>query len=518
LRTGGRFIPTREEFRRLAVPGSIVPVYVEHLDDAETPVMAFAKLAGAEKETPGDLSHRRFRFLLESTGSTDRGARYSFLGTRSKVAVTSKGRQVQLLRLSGDEWVERRFALPEGEDPLDLVKSFVTGKQYTKVPGLGPFCGGAVGYLSYDIVRFFEEIPEYAEADLALADCCFVVADSVVVFDHVRRTMKIVSNASVDDDPDRAYAQAVEEIEEIEDTLRRASARLATDVTPLRNHKSLDFRPNMSASHFENAVIRTKSYIEAGDIIQAVISQRLSSPVRGQPFDSYRVLRSLNPSPYMYYIDFDETQLAGASPEVLVTVRDRVVTTRPIAGTRPRGETEDQDRALEGDLLADEKERAEHVMLVDLARNDLGRVSEYGTVKVPRLMEVERFSHVMHIVTDVVGRLREECDQFDVLRATFPAGTVSGAPKIRAMEIIDELEPTQRGPYAGCVGYFDYSGGMDMCITIRTIVFRDNVAHIQAGAGIVADSVPEREYEETLNKARACIEAVSAAEVLEAGG
>jgi anthranilate synthase component 1 len=514
----GRFIPSREEFRRLAEPGSIVPVYSEHLDDAETPVMAFSKLAAADKPAPGDLAHRPFCFLLESTESGDRMARYSYIGTRPRAAITTKGHQVQLLTRSGETWSERRFAIPDGEDPLDVIGSFVAAKPYARAPELGPFSGGAIGYMSYDVVRFFEDIPDQAEPDLAFADCCFAVVDSLVIFDHLTRTMKIVSNAAVDGDPDRAYDNAVGEIAQIQQILRTSTVRLETDAAALRRPRPLDFASNMGAASFENAVLQTKHHIASGDIIQGVISHRLSCPVKGCPFDSYRVLRALNPSPYMYYLDFDETQIAGASPEVLVTVRDGMVETRPIAGTRPRGETDDQDKALEADLLADEKERAEHVMLVDLARNDVGRVSEYGTVKVPRLMEVERYSHVMHIVSDVVGRLRPGCDQFDVFRAAFPAGTVTGAPKIRAMEIIDELEPTQRGPYAGAIGYFDYSGSMDMCITIRTIVFRDNVAHIQAGAGIVADSVPEREYEETLNKARACVEAVSAAEVLEHRG
>jgi anthranilate synthase component 1 len=371
-------------------------------------------------------------------------------------------------------------------------------------PSLPRFTGGAVGYFGYDLVRAWERLPNRPPDDLGLPTCYLAVADTVVIFDHVRHTMKIVANALVDGDGGAAYREGIEKVERVYEQLRAPVA--APDRTG-RVHPVMD--SDMPVATFLRAVERAKEYIRAGDIFQAVLSRRFSAGLDGvDALDIYRALRTVNPSPYMFFLDFEGVQVIGSSPELLVRLEGDVVESRPLAGTRPRGETEDADRGLEAELLADEKERAEHVMLVDLGRNDLGRVCEYGSVRVTDLMSVERFSHVMHIVSDVQGRLRPGLDAIDVLRACFPAGTVTGAPKVRAMEIIDELEPMARGPYAGAVGYLGFSGNMDTAITIRTIVVAGNRAYVQAGAGIVADSVPEREYVETVNKAKALVRAI----------
>jgi anthranilate synthase component 1 len=371
-------------------------------------------------------------------------------------------------------------------------------------PSLPRFSGGAVGYFGYDLVRSWERLPVRRPDDLHLPTCYLVVADTVVIFDHVRHTMKIVANALVDDDGGVAYRQAVEKVERLYEALRSplVPPNGAGRVQPVVD-------TDMPVAGFLGAVERAKEYIRAGDIFQVVLSRRFSMGLDGvDGLDIYRALRTVNPSPYMFFLDFDGVKIIGSSPELLVRLEGGVVETRPLAGTRPRGATEADDLTMEAQLLADEKERAEHVMLVDLGRNDLGRVCDYGTVRVTDLMQVERFSHVMHIVSDVQGRLRPGLDAVDVLRACFPAGTVTGAPKVRAMEIIDELEPVARGPYAGAVGYFSFSGSMDTAITIRTIVMAGGRAYIQAGAGIVADSVPEREYVETVNKAKALVRAI----------
>lgn len=378
-------------------------------------------------------------------------------------------------------------------------------------PTLPPFCGGAVGYLSYDLVRFFERLPEKSEDPLGLPDCQFIFTDTLLIFDHVKHKILAVANARVEGDADAAYDQAVAKIDALVERLRQP---LPQEAPPSPKEASpAPLQSNLSQAEFEAAVRHAKEYIAAGDAIQVVLSQRLSRRTRAEGFDIYRALRSLNPSPYMYYLSYGDVRLVGSSPEVLVTQNAGQITLRPIAGTRPRGRSEEEDRRLEAELLADEKERAEHIMLVDLGRNDLGRVAQAGSVRVDELMSVEKYSHVMHIVSNIVADLRPDRDQYDVLRACFPAGTVTGAPKIRAMEIIEELEPHRRGPYAGAIGYFSYSGNMDTCITIRTLVLQDGIVHLQAGAGIVADSVPEREYQECLNKARALLRAIEAAEM-----
>ncbi len=502
--------PDRTEFRARAARGNLVPVYREILADMETPVSAFRKAADG----------RSHAFLLESVTGGERMARYSFLGADPFLVFQTRGREVTIT----EEGHTETFPLPEGHDPLHLLKGLLDRFQYVPDPALPPFCGGAVGYLAYDMVRFFERLPDLSHDDLGLPDCQLVFTDTLLIFDHVKHKILVLCNARVNGDPDAAYDAAMAKIGALTERLRaplprarengevgeRESGRTGdADATRNTQHAT---RSNVTKEQFEAAVVKAKEYIAAGDIIQTVLSQRFTFPVDADAFDVYRALRSLNPSPYMYYLSYGDVHLVGSSPEILVTENAGRVRVRPIAGTRPRGEDEAEDRRLVEDLLADEKERAEHIMLVDLGRNDVGRVAKPGSVRVDELMVVEKYSHVMHIVSNVVGDLAPDKDQFDVLRACFPAGTVSGAPKIRAMEIIEELEPTKRGPYAGAIGYFSYTGNMDTCITIRTLVLKDGVAHLQAGAGIVADSVPEREYQETVNKASALMRAIEMAE------
>jgi anthranilate synthase component 1 len=376
------------------------------------------------------------------------------------------------------------------------------------------FFGGAVGYLGYDLVRFFEHLPDTADDDLGLPDLHLLITDTLIAYDHVRHRLLVVANVPVQpgSDLDAAYDTAVAQLDAIQSRLR---APLPPSPAP-PGAPGGELTSNMPRAHFETVVQRAKEHVAAGDIFQGVLSQRLSRPTRAAPFCIYRALRRLNPSPYMFFLDLGgdpPIRLIGSSPEVLARLQGRQAEVRPIAGTRPRGEDEAADRALEADLLADPKERAEHVMLVDLGRNDLGRVCEFGSVEVPELFAIERYSHVIHIVSRVTGRLREEFDAYDLLRATFPAGTVSGAPKVRAMEIIEDLEGVRRGPYAGAVGYFGFNGTMDTCITIRTILMQGEMAYLQAGAGIVADSDPRREWEETRHKAQALGTAIEMAEL-----
>jgi len=493
--------PNRDEFRELCKRGNLVPVYREILADAETPVSALSKL--------GTEGHA---FLLESVTGGEHLARYSFLGVDPDAISTMRGRSVTIRNGASEE----KRSVPEDGSPLDVVRDVLSDYSYVTVDGLPRFCGGAVGYLAYDLVRFFEDLPDAPPDDVDLAEGVLMVAHSLVIFDHVSHSMKILANAQVDGDPDAAYDAAVARVDELARRLDESPATLRPLSHPSRDVSvpsalPADVSSSFTKEDFERAVDMCKDYITAGDVIQVVLSQRLAVSDPAEPFDVYRCLRCINPSPYMYYLALDGTHIVGSSPEILVTCDEGKARVRPIAGTRPRGRTVAEDAALEAELLGDEKERAEHIMLVDLGRNDLGRVCEYGTVKVTEQMVVERYSHVMHIVSDVVGRLREGQDQYDVLAASFPAGTVSGAPKVRAMEIIDELEPVRRGPYAGAVGYFGLSGNMDTCITIRTIVFADGKAYVQAGAGIVADSVPEREYQECLHKANALLRAIQAA-------
>ena len=494
------YYPTLEEFQKKAESGNTIPVYRSILADMETPVSAFYKLM------PDD-----YAFLLESVEGGETLARYSFLGSQPSVLFHSKGHQVTIEYLTKGETVVQEY-----EDPLKALEEVMQNYRPVDTEGLPKFHGGAVGYMSYDMVRFVEELPDNTEDELQLPDCFFMVAETILIFDHVNHQIKVVANAHIDGDVDAAYTDAVAKIEALVEKLTAASeAHLHRKSEVHEGHHNetvSEPQSNFTKPAYEAAVLRAKEYIAAGDIIQVVPSQRFSCPVSVDSFDVYRALRMVNPSPYMYYLKLDSFDIVGASPEMMVRVEDGLVQTRPIAGTLPRGKTAEEDRELEQELLADPKERAEHVMLVDLGRNDLGRVCEYHTVEVTDLMIVERFSHVMHIVSHVIGRLRENLTAFDVLRACLPAGTLSGAPKIRAMEIIDELEPTRRGTYGGAVGYFSFSGSSDTAITIRTAVIKNNTAYVQAGGGIVADSVPETEYYETVNKAQAMLSAIALAE------
>ena len=506
------YLPGLTEFRRLAAgKANLIPVYREFPADLETPVSVYLKLMDG-----GGPS-----FLLESVEGGEQVGRYSFVGVDPRALISLQGRQVRDAR---DGSVEER-SLAEGEDILDVLRAELQRFHPADLPGLPRFSGGAVGYLGYDVVRFFERLPQTAEAVLEIPDAVFLLADTLVVFDHARHRLLILSNARVNGDVEAAYVEAIQRIERVAERLLRPlpavpHLRWGAAAGVARNGHSGDGGPlagmtsNMSRERFEEIAATAKEYIAAGDIFQVVLSQRLSRRTPAHPFAVYRALRMLNPSPYMFYFDFGahDMQVIGASPEMHVRLEDGVASVRPIAGTRPRGADEAADRALEEELLADPKERAEHVMLIDLGRNDVGRVSDFGTVQVRDLMVVERYSHVMHLVSHVEGRLRKGLDAFDLMRATFPAGTVSGAPKVRAMEIIEELEGQRRGLYAGAIGYFSYDGSMDTCIAIRTMLMQHDTIHIQAGAGIVADSEPAREHEECLNKARALAVAVERAE------
>jgi len=485
--------PSLEEFRKVARQGALVPVYREIMADLDTPVTAYIKLAKGS----------RYSFLLESVERADTIGRYSFLGANPSLVFKSKGTHVTLSR-NGRENVY------EAADPLAELRKLMSEYEPVSVEGVPEFHGGAVGYISYDKVRFFEELPDANPDTLGLPDLYFMVTDTMLLFDHVNNRIKIISNAHVRGSVDAAYNEAVRKIDDLEHKLRRPLV-----VSTERLHSGqldLEIRSSFTREEFCQAVRKAKEYIRAGDIFQVVLSQRFEREVFASPINLYRALRCINPSPYMTLVEFPDVTLVGSSPEVMTQVHGRRCMVRPIAGTRPRGADSSEDVALEKDLLADEKELAEHIMLVDLGRNDIGRVSEPGSVTPTRLMTVERYSHVMHIVSEVEGRLQSDADAYDALRATFPMGTVSGAPKIRAMEIIDELEPVRRGPYAGGCGYVSFSGDMDTCIIIRTMLLKDGIAYVQAGAGIVYDSDPDREFEETVNKAKALFRAVEFAE------
>lgn len=482
--------PSKDEFHKLTETSRYVPVYRDVLADVETPLSAYWKLAHDET----------YSYLLESVTGGEHLARYSILGVRPRLVIRTKGTKVRQIRSKG----ESRFDLTEGLDPLDLIKKELEDRRIAPMPGLPKFVGGAIGMLSYDIVRFFERLPDQTVDDLNMDDMAMMLTDSVVIFDHAKNIIRILVLAEGTAD---GYETACAEIERILATLKRP-------LPPLPNTKRQPYpvESNIDQQRYEECVAKTVEYIAAGDGVQMVISQRFQTKTESHPLTVYRALRSINPSPYMFLLRMGDYDVIGASPESLVSLTDRTARVRPIAGTRWRGETPELDLALERELLADEKERAEHVMLVDLGRNDIGRVCEYGSVKVEELMVIERYSHVMHIVSSVAGRLRDGCDAYDLIRATFPAGTVTGAPKVRAMEIIDELEPTRRGLYAGAVGYISATGDMDLCIAIRTILMKDGHAYVQAGAGIVFDSVPSKEYAECRNKAQACLSAIEAAQ------
>jgi anthranilate synthase component 1 len=494
-------VPDREEFLRRAERGNLVPVYREILADRLTPVSAFEKL----KAVPPSAGENEFAFLLESVTGGERIGRYSYLGSNPSLVFRSKGSQASIF----ENGVTNVLEIGPGEDPFLLLKGLLGRYKYVESPDLPRFCGGAVGFFGYDVIRFVEDLPDQNPDDLNVDDALFLFTDTLLIFDHVKHTLKIVCNADVSAGAREAYAVAERKIAAIAERLRTP---LEPPAPSRGNAEAIVVESLFPRDEYEAGVERCREYIMAGDAFQIVLSQRFRVNFSVPPFDVYRALRSVNPSPYMFYIDMGRRKLIGASPEILVTVDRGTVRSRPIAGTRWRGATPEEDARLEKELLADEKERAEHIMLVDLGRNDIGRVCEYGSVKVNDLMVIERYSHVMHIVSDVTGRLRPDKDVFDALRATFPHGTVSGAPKVRAMQIIDEQEPSRRGFYAGCAGYISYTGDTDMAITIRTMLVDGQTAYLQAGGGLVADSVPENEYRECVNKARALVRAIELAE------
>ena len=489
--------PSVADFLELSRGGNLVPVFREILADTETPVSAFLKTARGEHA-----------FLLESVVGGDKWGRYSFLGSEPAAVFTSRGTTVSLHEHGREP---RSFA---AADPLEALRELLAGYRPVPVAGLPRFFGGAVGYVAYDAVRFFERLPATLPDPLGLPELYFIVPASLLVFDTVGQSIKVVVNVDLRDpstDPRAAYELAVARIDELVERL--AAPLHLPDALPATG-EGLPVTPNMTAKEFGAIVERAKEYIRAGDVIQVVLAQRLETPLRAAPFNVYRALRTVNPSPYMFYLKLGEQTLVGSSPEVMARVEDGELTVRPIAGTSPRGTQEMEDRELERALLADPKEIAEHIMLLDLGRNDVGRVCAIGSVEVTERFVIERYSHVMHIVSNVRGRLADGRDCFDAFRATFPAGTLSGAPKIRAMEIIEELEPVRRGVYGGAVGYFGFGGAMDTCIAIRTMLIKDGTVYLQAGAGIVADSDPEREHAECLNKARGLLQALKRAEQL----
>jgi anthranilate synthase component 1 len=471
--------PSLEEARALAREHNLVPVTHTFIEDCETPVSAFLKLRGAGPA-----------FLLESAEQGQRVGRWSFIGYKPRSMV--------------------RWSLADGGDPYDNAAAEVSRYRQAPLEGLPPFAGGAVGFFGYDCVRAVERLPEPNPDPVGLPDMALMLSDALVAFDHLKHTVTVLANAYVDEDGgvEAAHARAVELIREVRERLAGPLPRPETAPGP---RPEPVFEPNMPRAAFEAMVARIVEYVHAGDAFQVVPSQRWSAPSPVEPFSIYRGLRAVNPSPYMYFLDFEDFQIVGASPEPLLTVAGRHASTRPIAGTRPRGASLEDDARIAAELLADEKERAEHVMLVDLGRNDLGRVCEYGSVAVESFMGVETYSHVIHIVSSVAGTLREGVTAVEALRSVLPAGTLSGAPKVRAMEIIDELEPVKRGAYGGAVGWLSYAGQLDTCICIRTVVVKDGVAHVQAGGGTVADARPDYEYEESRAKARGVVRAIELA-------
>ncbi|HAE33388.1 MAG TPA: anthranilate synthase component I [Dehalococcoidia bacterium] len=476
------YYPTLEEAKTLGSRGNLIPIYTEIDADLETPVSAYLKVAVPP-----------YSFLLESVEGGEHIARYSFIGTEPEdVIITGPGQK-------------------DGEtDPLKLVEKMLSNFNLVETSNLPRFRGGAVGYLSYDSVKYFEELPSPDNDPIGIPEAIFMLTKTFLVFDHVRHKILVVSHAHLNGDVETSYHDATSKIESIVQRLNNPLD--PTSIPRASGYSKGDVTSNMAQQHYHDMVERCKEYVVDGDVIQVVVSQRLSKPTSAHSFHIYRSLRAINPSPYMYYLELDGFQIVGASPEMLVQVENGVVATHPIAGTRPRSEDDEEDTRLELELRTNEKERAEHIMLLDLGRNDIGRVSKPGTVVASNILEIERYSHVMHLVSHVEGNIQEGFSNYDALRACFPAGTVSGAPKIRAMEIIAELENDTRGAYAGAVGYFDFAGNMDTCITIRTMVVKDGVAHVQAGGGIVYDSEPEFEFDETIHKASALMRAIDAAE------
>ena len=486
------YSPTLDEFREIAKTHNLIPVGRDILADTETPVSAFMKI-----DSNGEA------FLLESVEHGEKWGRYSFIGASARAIIKGTSGALEIIE-------DGRSTTKKG-DPIELLAAYMSSFKAAPSASGGEgmiFSGGAVGFFSYDAVRYIENIPDIIKKDTGIPDLCFMITDTFLVFDNAEQKIKAVCNARTSDGGsiEAAYALATEKIDALVKRLREGRVNAANPPAG-----DLPVSSNFPKEKFKAAVERVKEYIAAGDVIQAVISQRFETPLNCGAFDIYRALRVTNPSPYMFFLRLGGVELAGSSPEILVRVEGKDVTIRPIAGTRKRGRDEAEDKALERELLADPKERAEHIMLVDLGRNDVGRVAVPGSVKVTELMVTERYSHVMHIVSNVRAEKRTEVDAFGVFRACFPAGTLTGAPKIRAMEIIEEVEPERRGVYGGCVGYVGFSGNMDMCITIRTVLVKDGRAFVQSGAGIVADSALEKEFEETVNKAKGVLKAVDMA-------
>ena len=497
--------PSLDEFRELATRGNLVPVCRSILADFETPLSAYQKIRGDSEA-----------FLFESVEGGEHLGRYSFVGCNPRGFIRQLGSRVDVIeggRVTASYTISREQGEEHVRDGLEVVEKVLGRYTPVDLPGLPRFTGGAVGFIGYEFIHDVESVVSRPPRDdLGTPTMYFLLADELLVFDRVRQTITVIVNAILEEGTrlEDAYEDAVSEVERLVTLLEQPTEHLPVSLPG--NTPEVPFQSNMEKAAFLEHVEKSKEYITAGDIIQVVGSQRFSTPVTARPLDVYRVVRSINPSPYMFLLELDGFSLVGASPEIHVRCEDSHVQIRPIAGTRPRGGSDAEDAAHEQDLLADPKERAEHVMLVDLARNDIGRVCDYGTVQVSDLMTIERYSHVMHIVSHVTGTLAEQHTPYDLMRVTFPAGTLTGAPKIRAMQIIAELEQTTRGPYGGCVGYFSFNGNLDCCITIRTALLKDGQAHVQAGGGWVNDSVPENEFQETVNKAKAMLKAVAMAE------
>jgi anthranilate synthase component 1 len=506
--TGMPYSPALDEFMELARDHTVVPVYRQLIGDTLTPVSAFLK-----------IQEEDWAFLFESVIGGERVGRYSFLGAGPFMRFQAWEHRVRIDEIPAAAAPgQRTFPVEERHhaDPLLLLEERLRHYRAPHLPGLPRFCGGAVGYAGYDAVRYVEHLPDPPPDDRHLPDLCFGLYDRMVIFDHISKTIAVVVHARIDkSDPAKGYHAACARVDNLVEQLQQSTAEIKlTDIAPAGEARRA-CASNFPAGAYEAAVEKCKEYIKAGDIFQVVLSQRFTTQTTARPFDIYRTLRVVNPSPFMFYLKAGALCLVGSSPEIMVRVEGDRVTIRPLAGTRRRGKTEEEDERLAAELLADPKERAEHIMLVDLGRNDVGRVARYGTVQLSDVMTVERYSHVMHICSNVTGRLETGKSAFDALRACLPAGTLSGAPKVRAMEIIDELEPHRRGPYGGAVGYIDFSGNMDTCITLRTLVLKGQTVYLQAGAGIVVDSVPATEREETVNKAMGLLRALEIAEHME---
>jgi anthranilate synthase component 1 len=491
--------PDLDQFRHFAQQYELVPVYRRLLSDALTPLLAFKLLDEPNQQA----------CLFESVIGGEKVGRYSFIAIHPRERISAYGDQVTVERTDTANGPIEHFT---ESDPLEFLNKRLGKRSVAPVDALPPFVGGALGYASYDVVRYVENLPNCPPDDRGLPDLDFGLYDNLVVFDNVTKTMMVISIATIAEHPDSdsAYAAARQSIDGIVERLSQPLPNPDPADIELGGTPTISARSSMTREQFESAVRKTNEYIRAGDIFQVVVSQRFEVDYDREPLEIYRSLRVINPSPFMFFLRTPKCTLVGASPEVMCRVVDRVVTVRPLAGTRKRGMTEAEDNALAKDLLADTKERAEHVMLVDLGRNDIGRVAKFGTVELSDMMHIERYSHVMHISSNVDGILNDDMDAMDAMKACLPAGTVSGAPKVRAMEIIDEIEPHKRGPYAGAIGYFDYRGNMDTCIALRTMVLCNHKAYIQAGAGLVADSDPSSEYEETVSKSRAMLRAIEA--------